>query len=345
MNETDRPMRRIEEFHDMTPERFALEIQPRAEPALLRGVVSHWPAVAAGRAGRASATAYLAGMANDEVVTAIVGQPAIEGRLHHAEDLREPNFERRRTTLTELLRWLEAEVEVTPPRVLAVQGLPVSQYLPRFSTDNPMALLPEAAGRAWIGNAAKVATHNDPTENIACCVVGRRRFTVFPPEQIGNLYLGPFHLTPAGTQVSMVHVTRPDLARYPRFELALQAAQYADLEPGDGVYLPYQWFHHVEALDSFNVLVNYWWNRAPTGVVGTPWDVLMHGLMSLRGLPPAQRRAWRAVFDHYVFLLNGDPGAHLPAYARGILGAGSPQDLEEMRRQILKVLSDSGPKQ
>lgn len=331
-------MKAIDEFHDMTPERFAAEIRPRGEPAVLRGAVSRWPAVMAGRAGRASAVAYLAGMANDEAVTAIVGQPAIEGRLHHGEDLREPNFERRRTTMTELLGWLEAEVSVLPPRVLAVQGLPLSQYLPHFANENPMDLLPEAAGRAWIGNAAIVATHNDPAENIACCVVGRRRFTIFPPEQIGNLYLGPFHLTPAGTQVSMVHVTRPDLARYPRFERALQAAQTADLEPGDAVYLPYQWFHHVESIGSFNMLVNYWWNDSTTTAVGSPWDALMHGLMSLRGMSPAQRRAWRAAFDHYVFLVNGDPGAHLPASARGILGAGSPQDLEEMRRQILKAL-------
>ncbi len=338
-------MNAMEEFRDVTPERFAREIQPRAEPALLRGVVSDWPAVEAGRAGRADAMAYLASMATDEPLPAIVGQPGIEGRLHHhVEDLREPNFERRRSTLTELLGWIEAEAGITPPRVFAAQGLAVSQYLPRFSSENPLALLPDAAGRAWIGNAAKVATHNDPAENIACCVAGRRRFTVFPPEQIGNLYLGPFHLTPANAQVSMVHVTKPDLARYPRFERALQSAQYADLAPGDAVYLPYQWFHHVESFGSFNVLVNYWWSPPLAGVAGSPWDVLMHGLMSLRGLPPAQRRAWRAAFDHYVFLVNGDPGAHLPPYARGILGAGSPQDLEEMRRQVLKALSGAGPR-
>lgn len=335
-------MKAMEEFHGMTPERFARELQPRAEPALLRGLVSDWPAVVAGRAGPASAAAYFAGMASEEVVTAIVGAPDIQGRLHHGADLRDANFERRQTTLTQLLLWIGTEASITPPRVFAAQGLAVSQYLPRFSGENPMALLPDAAGRAWVGNAAIVATHNDPAENIACCVVGRRRFTVFPPEQIGNLYLGPFHPTPAGTQVSMVHVTNPDLARYPRFERALQAAQFADLEPGDAVYLPYQWFHHVEALDRFNVLINYWWNPAPTGVVGTPWDVLMHGLMSVRALPPAQRRAWRAVFDHYVFLANGDPGAHLPPYARGILGAGSPAELEEMRRQILKALGGPG---
>lgn len=338
-------MNAMEEFRDVTPEHFVREIQSRGEPALLRGAVAHLPAVAAGRAGRATAMAYLAGMANDEALPAIVGAPEIEGRLHHdAGNLREPNFERRRSTLKELLGWIEAEAGVTPPRVFAVQGLVLSQYLPRFPSENRMALFPEAAGRAWIGNAAKVATHNDPAENIACCVAGRRRFTVFPPEQIGNLYLGPFHLTPASAQVSMVHVTQPDFVRYPRFERALQAAQYADLEPGDAVYLPYQWFHHVESLDSFNVLVNYWWNAPSTGVAGSPWDVLMHGLMTLRGMTPAQRRAWRAAFDHYVFLLNGDPGAHLPPYARGILGASAPQDLEEMRRQILKALNGAGPK-
>jgi len=149
-------------------------------------------------------------------------------------------------------------------------------------------------------------------ENIGCVVAGRRRFTVFPPEQTSNLYVGPLDLTPAGAPVSMVSVTAPEFERFPRFREALANGLVADLEPGDAIYIPYLWWHHVESLERFNVLVNYWWNPAPAGL-GAPFDSIFHGMMAIGGLPANQRKAWRALFDHYVFRLDGDPAEHLPA--------------------------------
>ena len=63
----------------------------------------------------------------------------------------------------------------------------------------------------------------------------------------------------------MVHVTAPDFARFPRFAKALEVAQVAELSPGDAIFIPRDWFHHVEALDRFNVLVNYWWDACEDG--------------------------------------------------------------------------------
>ena len=282
--------------------------------------------------------AYLRGLAADKAIRFMRAGPEVEGRLHYGDTVGTRNFTAHQASLPDFLDALAAEAGKDRPDALALQGLPATEHLPGFAQTNRLALLPPAiVPRLWIGNAAKVAIHHDPTENVAVVAAGRRRFTLFPPEQVGNLYMGPFDPTPAGVQVSMVHLTAPDLDRFPRFAEALDAAYTAELDPGDAIYIPYQWYHHVEALEDFNLLVNYWWDPAPAGI-GSPWEAMLHGMMSLRLLPPDQRRAWQAMFAHYVFLEQGDPGAHLPPEARGILGATSPQDVARMRRALLDRL-------
>lgn len=332
----------IRVWQNVTPKIFVQDIRPLGQPAVLKAIVNHWPAVAAARESARAFADYLGAMADPAPIPYAIGSPDIEGRFHYSADLRQPNFQKAKIPLRDFLERLFQESECERPAALAAQGLVISECLKGFADENHLPLLPPfVAARLWIGNAAKVATHNDPSENIACVVAGRRRFTVFPPEQIGNLYIGPFHLTPAGTPVSMVHLTKPDLEQFPRFSKALEAAQSAELEPGDAIYLPYQWFHHVEALDPVSALVNYWWDTARKDL-GSPWDAMLHGMMSLRGLPPEQRHAWRAAFDHYVFLENGNPCDHLPEYARGVLSAGTPNDIQQMRQTLIKNLTNRG---
>ncbi len=322
----------IRTWHDVTPAAFQ-EIRAAAEPAVLKGIARDWPIIRA-----ADPAAYLRGMATANPVPFMRAPADIEGRFHYGAEIGTRNFIAGQAPLGDFLDALAAEAEKDRPDALALQGLNAGDHVPGFADANRLAILPPAIlPRLWIGNAAKVAIHHDPSENIAVVAAGRRRFTLFPPGQVGNLYMGPFNPTPAGVQVSMVHLTAPDLDRYPRFADALEAAQAAELEAGDAIYIPYQWYHHVEALSRFSMLVNYWWDAAPAGA-GSPWDAMMFGLMSLRLLPPDQRRAWQAMFDHYVFLDHGDPGEHLPAEARGILGATSPQDVAQMRRALLAKL-------
>ena len=324
-------MRLIETEHDVTVPRFAA-IRERGEPVVMRGLVGHWPLAMAARAGNAAE--FLAAMSSDGPVPFMRAPPEVEGRLHYGEGVGGRNFERCEATLAGFIDQLVAEGRKARPDSLALQGMPASERLPGFADLHSMPLSPpDVPPRLWIGNAAKVAIHHDPAENIACVAAGRRRFTLFPPEQVGNLYMGPFHQTPAGVQVSLVHLTDPDLERFPRFARALDAALTAELEPGDVLYIPYHWYHHVESLEAFNVLVNYWWDAAPGGM-GSPWDVMLHAMTSLRALPTGQRRAWKAMFDHYVFMSGGDPAAHLPEADRGVLTPPSPRSFDQMRRAL-----------
>lgn len=311
---------------------------PPPEPVLLRGVAADWPVVRAARQGPAAVLALLRSHAGPQPVDMVTLPPDQAGRFHYAPDLRGFNFTRQRASLSQLLDRIEAEWRAPTGAAIAAQGVLAREAAPRFAASHPLPLLPgPGEARLWIGTRAQVAAHSDPAPNLAYLAAGRRRFTLYPPEQVGNLYMGPFDPTPAGTPIAMTDPLRPDLARYPRFAEACAAAWLAELEPGDAIYIPYGWFHHVEAIDPVAMLVNYWWHP-PALTAASAWDAMLHGMLALRPLSPEARRHWAAMFAHYVFEADGPAGEHLPADARGVLGARSAQDLAAMQRMLLASL-------
>jgi hypothetical protein len=190
----------------------------------------------------------------------------------------------------------------------------------------------------WIGNRTTASAHYDMSNNIACNMVGHRRFTLFPPAQVHNLYPGPLEPTPGGQVVSMVDFSAPDLDRYPRFAEACEAGEVAELEPGDILFYPALWWHHVEALDSFNAMINYWWNTSPA-FMDTPQNTLLHALLSLRDRPDAEKRAWRELFDYYIFGPAEVAAAHLPEAARGNLAPLDEMKARRLRANLLNRLN------
>lgn len=320
------------------PAQFHAEVVPENRPVVLRGLAAQWPAVAEGRKSPHALRDYLLRFDAGKPIHAMVADAAIQGRFFYRDDMRGFNFERRPQSLQVALDGLLGGLEAERASATYVESTPIPEHLPGFSKENNLALLPPAVSpRIWIGNAVTAQTHFDLKDNIACVVAGRRRFTLFPPDQLPNLYVGPFDFTLSGPPVSMVSLYEPDFERYPRFREALAHAQTAELGPGDALYIPYFWWHHVESLERFNVLVNYWWNTARNFGVSA-LDCLLHGVLALRELPPVQRDAWRIVFDHYVFQRNGDPMAHLPADNRGLFGAMTPERAREIKAILVRVL-------
>jgi hypothetical protein len=173
-------------------------------------------------------------------------------------------------------------------------------------------------------------------KNIACLVTGKRRFTLFPPEQLPNLYIGPLDFTLSGPPVSMVRLENPDLEKYPRFTTALAQAQVAEMNPGDALYIPFAWWHHVESLTPFNILVNYWWTDVRPNM--PPFDSLLHAIGAVRELPEDQRKVWRSLFDYYAFKTSGEPLAHLPPEKRGLMGTLNSQRLMEIKRILQQAI-------
>jgi hypothetical protein len=254
---------RIAEWAAPTPKQFRDEIIPCGQPAVLRNIVRDWPLVIAAREDSRGAMSLLEGSANACETTVLRADPAEEGRFHYAKDGQSFNFIRGQGNVAGILEALREQEINYRPFAIAAQALIAERCFPGFALAHKMPLVPPAAEpRIWFGNAAKVATHNDPVDNVAVVAAGRRRFTLFPPTAEADLYMGPHHPTPAGARISMVHVTAPDLDRFPRFASALEQAQEAELSPGDAIFIPRDWYHHVEALERFNILVNYWWDAS-----------------------------------------------------------------------------------
>ncbi|MDP9089974.1 MAG: cupin-like domain-containing protein [Pseudomonadota bacterium] len=320
---------------------FDNSIKPRGRPAILRGLVRHWPAAAAGRTSPKVMSAYLKRFDGGHPAPLFEAPAAIKGRFFYNEALNGFNFESKRALLSNVLdRLCEALGQNAAPALYSGSvSLPI--YLPGFTTENHLRRFvtsPSVLESIWIGNRTCIAAHFDNTDNLACVVAGRRRFTMFPPEQIRNLYVGPLDLTPAGQPVSLVDIRNPDLVRFPRFAEALKFAVVAELEPGDAVYVPALWWHHVEALDEFNVLVNYWW-RDVADYFDSPSSSLLHCLLTIKSLPPEQRDRWRAVFDYLIFQSEEPALAHLPAETQGLFGPLTAEKAERLRAMLLKTLS------
>lgn len=330
---------RVIERGRIDPATFRAEVASGFSPILLRGQAAGWPVVEKANAGHRALAEYLVGFGGGKPLEVLIGPPEIGGRFFYRDDMRGFNFQRQhvplRNLLAELLKLAEEQAEA--PHAIYANAAAAPAHLPGWQEANPFDLPPsDALPRLWIGNATRVATHFDAWPNLAVCVAGRRRFTLFPPEQVANLYLGPLDNTLAGPPNSMVDPDAPDLDRYPRFSEAAANAQIAELNPGDALYIPAIWWHHVQAIGPLNVLVNYWWANDNSE---TPFVVLLHALMSLRDLPWSQKNAWHAWFDHFVFGENAiDAGAHLPDHAIGIMAPPSSDRTEKIRRFLLTTL-------
>ncbi|WP_297506542.1 cupin-like domain-containing protein [uncultured Caulobacter sp.] len=313
-------------------------------PMVFRGLARDWPLVQAGLTSSQAARDYIRAHDRGGRVVGYLGDPAIKGRFFYDETRAAMNFKAERAPLADFLARLEAVEDDDDPPSVYVGSTDLDAFFPTLKAENDLGLGPEVFGPEapmagiWIGNRTVASAHWDMSNNIAVCAVGRRRFTLFPPDQGANLYPGPLEPTPGGQVVSLVDFDAPDFERHPGFLHALASAQVAELEPGDVLVYPALWWHQVEALAPFNVLVNYWWNRAPA-FMDTPMTTLLHGLLSLRDRPDFEKQAWRALFDYYVFGPADRAGAHLPEAARGPLGPMDEIKARRLRAYLLDRLN------
>jgi len=329
----------VREFTGCRPQMIDEAVVSSTEPLVLKSLVRDWPIVEAGIQSPQAAADYILQYYSGDPVTASFGPPSIKGRVAYNDDLTGFNFDRGQVKLDAFLERLLQHIDDPDPPAYYVGSTVADRWFPGFRDANDLVVKDvEPLASLWIGNQINVSAHFDVTDNIACSVVGRRRFTMFPPDQIDNLYIGPWDLTPAGPAISLVDFHNPDFDRYPKFREALKSACVVTLEPGDALFLPSMWWHHVEGLEGLNVLVNYWWRRTPR-FMGAPDTVLRHALLGLRDLPPEQRQAWRHIFEYYVFDPQESATAHIPEHSRGILAPMNDVTARRLRADLLNRLN------
>ena len=119
---------------------------------------------------------------------------------------------------------------------------------------------------AWIGQPHVIAhCHYDGYHNFYAQLYGTKKFTMFKPSNWPGLYPYPFlHPSHAQAQVNISNAS--EISRFPLVR-KVQAVEVI-LEPGDLLYIPPLWFHHVESMN-VSISVNVWTDSQQTEVMET----------------------------------------------------------------------------
>ena len=332
-------LHRAEEISGSELDSFPEKLIDDGRPVVLRGAFKDWPFVRAALQSDEDAAAYLGRFYNGRPVSTVVAPASERGRFFYRANSKDLNFQRSDQVLTNVLKGLLQQKDLPEPIAIALQAVSAPDCLPGIEQDNPNRLVPPGTrARVWIGNRVTVAPHFDVADNLACVAAGRRRFILFPPEQTANIYPGPMDVTPANVPVSMVSLDAPELEQFPLYREALSAALVAELEPGDAIYIPYLWWHGVQSLGGFNVLMNYWWTRDEVSA-RHPYGALLHlAYLLFRDMPPKHRDAWRALYDHYVFQMGGDPMEALHEAQRYYPPKLEPENVARLKEALRELL-------
>lgn len=176
---------------------------------------------------------------------------------------------------------IESEQQPSPHEFvyLAQNDLPPALYndfdLPMFCDDANIARKYQVGEgnlyscMIWMGPRGTLSPlHYDPLDNLLMQVVGTKRVLLYPrtvglkdgskdisaAEEAAWTYAGSDGMQ---YNTSPVDVENPDLQKYPLFAKCPPPIECV-LTPGDALYIPAKWWHHVRSL-SRSVSVNAWW--------------------------------------------------------------------------------------
>jgi len=213
------------------------------QPVVWRGLARDWPCMA---------------WKDLDALKLRVGKEIVPVEV--GRDYLDPELEQLGATLQDMLTFVQTFMH-SPP---SSQGLtnvyfaqqPLAQYIPSLLPDikePPIAKGRHPTVQGWFGPCGTLTpAHTDPYNNVLVQVVGRKYVRLYPAADASFMY--PFTYVQR-QNTSQVDVLNPDLRLFPQFD---QARGYeATLEPGDGLFIPFKWWHCCQALTG-SLSLNFW---------------------------------------------------------------------------------------
>mmetsp|Transcript_99958 Transcript_99958/g.182327 ORF Transcript_99958/g.182327 Transcript_99958/m.182327 type:complete len:512 (-) Transcript_99958:272-1807(-) len=96
--------------------------------------------------------------------------------------------------------------------------------------------------------------HYDLQPNLHVQLSGKKRFIIFSPDNWSSLY--PFPLHHDLDRRSQVDFDKPDYEKFPEFKGA--RGTLVELNPGDALYIPPYWWHHVQSITPETTSMAMW---------------------------------------------------------------------------------------
>jgi [protein]-arginine 3-hydroxylase / protease len=140
----------------------------------------------------------------------------------------------------------------------------------------------------WIGPAGQVTPlHFDTPHNFLVQMYGRKRVILYAPSDSKNVYYPWPEFRRPPPYWTPVDPDQPDYEAFPRFRNA--QPMIATLEPGESLFIPKLYFHHVRTLD-VSISLNFWWyDGIFSAHVRTRYLPLMNRLLNALGPKPRPR--------------------------------------------------------
>lgn len=282
------PLRAPQRLHLPSLDTFAQACVQAAQPAVLTGCTSAWPACGAGDGMRAwHNLAYLVHVAGHRLVPVEVGGHYMSRTWHtelmslshfiHTYILSSPRSVSAAPAylaqhmLPAQVPVLQADFSIPdytvctlpPPTADAASCAPSPCPLPTCvpsATDAHMdsdaaaaQAVEDVAVNMWLGPSGTVSClHWDAPHNLLAQVFGRKRIRLYAPLATREMYAAEAPMQ----NTSRVDVECVDFAQFPHFP---DAPDYDFiLEAGDMLYIPPTWWHHVRSLDT-TCSLSFWW--------------------------------------------------------------------------------------
>lgn len=241
-------MKSIERVGKLSPAEFARRFAATETPVILTRLTEDWPA-----RQRWSADYFKDELGDVELSVEVVEGGRLADNQH---------FLTQKTTRRMPLRQYIDLAMTRSDGVLYAAEQPLRKLFPAAARDlRPVPYLSRAlcwlSGNSellWIGSRGNASgLHFDELHNFNVQIVGRKRWVIFPKTQQPLLYV-PSALR--RSHFSPIDYEHPDYARFPRYAEATPIE--FDVEPGETLFLPGGWVHHVRTLE-FSINVNLWW--------------------------------------------------------------------------------------